>query len=365
MRNLTFLLFFWLALFTASGQSYWLYVACESEDEVAVIKFDREQAEVQKRIRVGKWPTENEGPHGITVSPDGKYWYLTMAHGNPFGTLYKYTTGTDKYVAETQLGMFPATMQVSKASGLLFVVNFNLHGDMIPSTVSIVDPENMVELKRITTGVMPHGSRLSPDGRKHYSLGMMSGELFEINALTLALSRTLNLDQAGMENLHGQDHAQMDHQMAGAGHSKVKPTWVTAHPTLSRLYVAGNGSNEIIEVDLEGWSISRTFPGGKGPYNVEVTPDGKTLVTTYKSEAATGIWNLEKGRELARVPNSRKVCHGIALSPDSKYAFVSVEGIGGEPGAVDVIDISALKIVASADVGKQAGGIAFWRMEDK
>ena len=97
---------------------------------------------------------------------------------------------------------------------------------------------------------------------------------------------------------------------------------------------------------------------------MEVTPDGKTLLTTYKSEAKTGIWDLKKGKELARIPNSRKVCHGIAISPDSKYAFVSVEGVGGEPGAVDVIDIQARKLVASADVGKQAGGIAFWKMEE-
>lgn len=374
MRSLGLVFILCLILLPVRGQTYWVYVACESEDEVALVKFNGEQAEAAKRIRVGKWPTENEGPHGVTISPDGKYWYLTMAHGNPFGTLYKYATGTDKYIGEVELGMFPATMQISKASGLLFVVNFNLHGDMVPSTVSIVDPEKMIELKRVTTGVMPHGSRLSPDGRKHYSLAMMSGELFEIDAMTLDLKRTLDLDQAGMKMAKGEDHSQMDHSqmdhsqmdhgMKGMKHSQLKPTWVIPHPTQSKVYVAGNGANEIVEVDLEKWSITQKFPGGKGPYNVEVTPDGKTLVTTYKSEAKTGIWDLEKGKELGRIPNSGKVCHGIAISPDSKYAFVSVEGVGGEPGAVDVIDIQALTLVASADVGKQAGGIAFWKMEE-
>ena len=28
-------------------------------------------------------PTEIEGPHGITVGPNGDYWYLSLAHGNP------------------------------------------------------------------------------------------------------------------------------------------------------------------------------------------------------------------------------------------------------------------------------------------
>ncbi|MCH6559979.1 YncE family protein, partial [candidate division KSB1 bacterium] len=73
---------------------------------------------------------------------------------------------------------------------------------------------------------------------------------------------------------------------------------------------------------------------------------------------------LKKGKELARIPNSRKVTHGVVISPDSRYAFVSVEGKGGEPGAVDVFDLKKLKHVATAEVGKQAGGIAFWKMEE-
>lgn len=62
--------------------------------------------------------------------------------------------------------------------------------------------------------------------------------------------------------------------------------------------------------------------------------------------------------------NTRKIIHGVDVSPDSRYAFISVEGIGGEPGTVDVIDLKTTKKVASAEIGKQAGGIAFWKMED-
>ena len=55
--------------------------------------------------------------------------------------------------------------------------------------------------------------------------------------------------------------------------------------------------------------------------------------------------------------------HGVAISPDSRYAFVSSEGVGAAPGKVDIYDLNALVRVASVDVGQQAGGIAFWRME--
>jgi hypothetical protein len=42
---------------------------------------------------------------------------------------------------------------------------------------------------------------------------------------------------------------------------------------------------------------------------------------------------------------------------------VSSEGVGAAPGKVDVYDLRALTKVGTVDVGQQAGGIAFWKME--
>ena len=144
-------------------------------------------------------------------------------------------------------------MQISSATGLLYCVNFNLHGDMVPSTVSVVDPETMTELKQITTGVMPHGSRISSDGLYQYSVGMMSGELFEINTIDLEVSRKLPLDEKD-NMMAGMDHSAMGHDMKSDNkmvHSKTKPTWAMPHPTLPVVYVAGNGSDELLEINTK------------------------------------------------------------------------------------------------------------------
>jgi len=145
-------------------------------------------------------------------------------------------------------------------------------------------------------------------------------------------------------------------------HSIIKPTWVMPHPNGKKLYIAGNGSNEIIEVDINYWSITNRIDTGKGPYNVDVSPNGKYLIATLKGEGKTAIWELGKKRK-SLISNTSSVSHGVVISPDSKYAFVSVEGKGGEPGLVDVIDIKKSKIVSSVNIGKQAGGIAFWKLE--
>ena len=128
-------------------------------------------------------------------------------------------------IDQTTLGLFPASMQISKITGFIYCVNFNLHGDMKPSSVSVIDAETMTEITKIKTGSMPHGSRISKDGLKQYSVAMMSGELFEIDALSLNVSRKLDL-----ENHSLMDHSKMDMSDNKMKHSSVKPTWVIPHP---------------------------------------------------------------------------------------------------------------------------------------
>jgi DNA-binding beta-propeller fold protein YncE len=351
------------ALLVASGspvapaRDYHLFVAAESSDEVYQLRFDGERAEVEAVITVGYQPTEIEGPHGLTVDPAGEHWFVTVAHGKPFGILYKYTTGSNELVGETELGLFPATMQISEDTGLLYCVNFDLHGDMSPSTVSIVDPDEMVEVERTETGPMPHGSRLSPNGALHYSCAMMSDELFEIDAASFEVVRTLRLTDGTGGVARRRDDGHHD--------AVTKPTWAQPHPSEPRLYVALNGAAQAVEVDTQSWRVRRRFPTMRGPYNLDVSPDGERLVVTYKSSRAVGIWDLESGEELERVETTRRVPHGVVISPDGRYAFVSNEGIGGEAGTVDVIDLEEAKRVTSVEIGLQAGGITFWKMEER
>lgn len=352
----------------ANAQTYKLYVAAESEDMVYLISFDAETetGSVEKEIPVGAYPTETEGPHGMNISPDGRYWYMSMGHGMPYGHLYKYETGTDRLVTREELGMFPATLDISERTGLIYVVNFNLHGDHEPSTVSVVDGESMTEIEQIETGIMPHGARLNSAGSLLYHTSMMTDELVEIDALDLQVSRKLNLIEGKSTQQH--HHGDMHH-----GDSEMemtnpvaKPTWASPHPDKPEIYVAGNGDDKIYVIDSENWEVKAIWDTpAAGPYNLEPSHDGKLLVVTYKSDGATGIWDIEKEESLAVIPNSRPVSHGVVISPDNRYAFISVEGIGGEPGSVDIINLESMGLVDVVEIGKQASGITFWKTEPK
>ena len=344
---------------------YYVYVAAESQDQVALVRFGPEGAEVAKVIEAGLNPTEIDGPHGIAVGPDGSNWYVSIAHGLPYGQILKYATGTDERVEQVEVGLFPATMAVSPG-GLLFVVNFNLHGDPVTSSVSVVDTKSMTEIRKIETCAMPHGSRLSADGRRHYSVCVLDDQLVEIDTRGLEISRRLYLAPGAERALPAATTESVE--IVGSrpgtdGAARCGPTWVQPSPDGRLAWVACNKNSEVVEIDLEDWRVTRRFATGAGPYNLEVTPDGVTLVVTYKGDVAVGVFDVESGSERAAVPSTRRIPHGVAVSPDSRYAFVSIEGVGTEPGTVDVIDLEAGSRVGSVDVGRQAGGIGFWKME--
>ena len=321
------------------SRSYYVYVCAESEDEVAVVRYGPDGLEVVKTITVGSFPAETEGPHGIGVDPDGRHWYVSIAHGFPFGSVHKYETETDEWVGDATLGMYPATLTVSATTGLLYVVNFDLHGPLDPGTVSIVETETMTEVARVESGVRPHGARLSRDGTRFYSVNVMGFELVEMDAFGFEVTRRLSM---------------------GDG---VQPTWVTAPTAEGRVFVTGNNVAKIFEVDVDSWTVVRTFETGPGPYNISLTPDGSTLVVTHKAGASVGFWDLALGVERARVETTRTIPHGVVVTPDGEYVFVTLEGVGSEPGTVEVYHVASAERVGVVDVGKQAGGTAFWKME--
>ena len=358
-------------------QEYLLYVLSEAADKIALVRFGPGGARVEREIPTGDMPTDIDGPHGISLSPDKQFYYVSLAHGRPFGSVWKYSTTDDRVVGRVRLGHFPATMDISADGSLLYVVNFNLHGDMVPSSVSVVATERMLEVARITTCAMPHGSRLNSAGTKHYSACMMDDMLVEIDTNTLKASRHFVLTKGREMAMTGAPSRKTD---TSAGHTKhdagghgleppkrgdlsCSPTWAEPSPSGASIFVACNKSDEIVEVSAEGWKVTRRIPARPGVYNLTVTRDGTRLIATNKRDQSVSIVDVKSGRELGRIPTRRKVLHGVVVSPDDRYAFVTVEGIGSEPGTVEVVDLAAGRIVASVDVPPLAAGIDFFKME--
>ncbi|HEV7858716.1 MAG TPA: YncE family protein [Pyrinomonadaceae bacterium] len=371
----------------APDQDYLVYVLSEAADKISLVRFGPKGARVEKDFETGSMPVDIDGPHGIAISPDKQFYYVSLGHGRPNGSVWKYRAADDTVLGRVPLGMFPATMDLTPDGQFLYVVNFNLHGDMVPSSVSVVATDLMMEIARITTCTMPHGSRINAQGTRQYSACMMDDMLVEIDTSTLKVSRHFLLTKgkemgmmgapkvgdasmAGMTGMHGGAGVQgQKRDMGGHGMEPPKPGDVSCSPTWaqpsldgSSVFVACNKSSEIVEVETSGWKVLRRIPARPGVYNLALTKDNK-LIATNKRDQSVSVYDVKTGSELARLPTKRKVLHGAAVSPDNRYAFISVEGIGSEPGTVEIIDLTTLKTVATVDVAPEAAGIDFLRME--
>jgi len=382
-------------------RSYLVYVVSEAVDRVQLLRFGPKGLALERAFTTGLMPTDPDGPHGVAVAPDGKHVFVSTGHGTPHGYLWKYSTRSDSLEGRTQLGLFPATLQVSPDGYLAYIVNFNLYGEKVPSSVSVVATDEMTEITRIPTCTMPHGSRLSPDGRRHYSACMMDDMLVEIDTRKLGISRYFILRKGQERGMRGAppaapgasagaaasaaagapaspgaapaapaDPAGGEHGGGGHGMEPPKPgdpscspTWAQPSADGQRVFVACNKASDIVEIDVASWTLKRRWPAGEGVYNLAVTHNGKLLLATNKRGQSVSVFDAASGKELKRIPTRRKVVHGVAVSPDDRYAFVSVEGVGSEPGTVEVIDLVALATVATVDVGPMAAGIDVWKVE--
>lgn len=347
-----------IALAPTSPKPYTIYVASESGDIVTRIEVGPDGWHKIKEVPVGLSPADVAGPHNVAVSPDGHYWYVSIAHGQPFGSIWKFTTGTDSLVGRAPVGMFPTTVGLSPEGDWAFVPNSDFHGDRGHlNTVSIIYTPDMTSLAEVPTCDMPHGSRVSHGGRTAYIACMMSDELVAIDASTFSITSRVNV---------GSGHPAMSMNMGAA--SSTMPgqnpdcltTYVSVAMNDSVVYVACNHGGSLQIRDARSLALLKTVATGAGAYNVEPSPDGRFVIVTNKKAQSVSIFDAKTLTELARVPTSKKVPHGIAYSPDGHYAFISCESVGSDPGAVDAIDLTTRTLVASFPVPRQPTGIAVW-----
>ena len=345
----------WLALaLPAAAQSpapaapaafrYRLYVVSESGDIVTQLAWDGTTLTTLKTVPVGIMPADIDGPHNIALSPDGRSYYVTIAHGTPYGSLWKMAVDGDTLLGRAPVEMFPTTISVTPDGELAFVANSDFYGDH-PRTnlVSVIYTPQMTPLTNVAACDMPHGVKVNHAGTFVYISCMNSDEVLEIDRQSLGITRR--------------------HKTGAAmGMGGCMPTFVSLSADDQRLYVACNHGNSLQVIDAATLTLVKEIPTGAGAYNVEPSPDGKWVIVTNKKAQSVSVISADSLVEVARVPTTKKIPHGVAFSPDGRYAFISQESIGVDPGAVDVIDLTTRTKVATAPVPLQPTGITLRRL---
>ena len=384
-----------------AAKPYTLYVSSESGDVVTRIEVGPSGWKKVKEISVKLIANELSAPHNVAVSPDGRFWYVSIAHGTPFGSVWKYATGSDSLLGRARVGMFPTTIALSPDGEWAYVPNSDFHGDRgRENTVSVVYAPDLAPLAEIRACDMPHGAKWNHAGNRVYVACMMSDELLTIDPGAFAVNGRVALgsgtpmsmaDHMKLETREDSALAAAAKRNAGAakpatdtgahaGHTPpaAKPkvgaasstmagqnpdcltTFVAVSPGDSLVYLACNHSNELQVRNAKTLALVRRLPTGNGAYNVEPSPDGRFVLVTNKKDKSVSVFDTGTWKEVARVATSKRIPHGIAYSPDGRYAFVTCESVGTDPGAIDAIDLTTFKVIASMPLALQPTGVAVW-----
>ena len=323
---------------------YLVGVVSESGDIVTWIKPGPDSLTLDRTVPLGIMPADIDGPHNLAVSPDNRFYYVTIAHGQPFGTLWKMDATADTLVGRATVELFPTTIAITSEGGFAFVANSDFHGDHPRiNKVSVVHTPTMTKITDLPLCDMPHGVKANHAGTRIYVSCVRSDEIVELDVSTFDVLRRARVG-------------------GGGGHEdECAATFVSVSPDDATLYVACNKKSTLQVWDAGSLTLKREIHVGKGAYNVEPSPDGRYVIVTNKKEQSVSLLDAVTLEELARIPTTKKIVHGIAYSPDHRYAYISCESIGSDPGAVDMIDLEQRAVVASIPVPAQPTGIAIWQ----
>jgi YVTN family beta-propeller protein len=126
-------------------------------------------------------------------------------------------------------------------------------------------------------------------------------------------------------------------------------------PDGSQVVVGDSGGNELIFLDPLAGEVRRR-ERISNPYHLEYSPDGRFLVIASLRRDQIDIYEADSLRLLQRFRQPDKPSH-VAFSPDSRWAFVTLQGTG----QVAAVDMEARSTAWIADVGPEPAGIIWHR----
>jgi YVTN family beta-propeller protein len=88
----------------------------------------------------------------------------------------------------------------------------------------------------------------------------------------------------------------------------------------------GTSPSTVYRIDTRTYAIDKVVAVGSVPKYVAVTPDGKTVLVTNWCSWDLSLVNASTGKETARIPLGGKYPRGIAVSPDSRTAYIALMG---------------------------------------
>jgi DNA-binding beta-propeller fold protein YncE len=267
-----------------------------------------------------------KGPHEIVISSDGRLAVVTDYSGQPGKTLTVIDLPTMRVARTIDLGehrrphgvrMLPGDSLVavtSEASRNLLIVNV-LAGE---------------ERKAIPTqGNGSHMVGVVADASRAYTGNIGSNSISEIDLRTAQFVRSVDVP--------------------------AQPEAINVTPDGKEVWVGSNATGKVSVVDPSTGSVSTVAEGFGWPYRVLFTPDNVTVLMPDLRKEELRFIDRSSRKELARLSFAGGAPQGITMTPDGRYALLSLS----QQARIAIIDVARRAVVGYLPAGETPDGIVY------
>lgn len=248
------------------------------------------------------------------------------------------------------------SLGAAAAQSPVFVLN-SLDGN-----VSVIDPVNWTEIKRLPTGKEPHHLYMTPDEKSVIVANALADSLTFIDPRTAEIQRTVRgivdpyhlrfspdmkwLVVAG-NRLNHVDVYRWDGReplLAKRIASSKTPShiWIDAKSTTA--FISMQDSDELVAIDLPSQALTWRIKTGPLPADVFGTPDGKSLLVGMTGGDSVEVYDLAgKAPRLAKTIKTGAGAHAFRAAGDGRHVYVS----NRVANSIAKIDMQSLAVVDS------------------
>ena len=287
-------------------------------------------------------------------------------------TMVVVDAATLKVVATVPAGEGPHEMTVSPDGKLAFVANYGAqqHGH----SLSVIDIAARKEIRRVELGPLlrPHGIETKDD--KVYFISELTRTVGRYDFATDTIDWLTGTGQDGGHMLVVTPGGKRIYTANRVSHTVTsidigmpsspgkimqiatgsKPEGIDISPDSKEVWVGNTGDGTIDIIDVASNKIKQSFAVGKVPIRVKFTPDGKRVLVSDNGAGELIIIDAAARKVIKRVKAAGAPV-GILIVPDGKKAFVARSG----SGMVSAFDLDTLEFTADVKTGNGPDGMGW------
>ncbi|MBV9582659.1 MAG: cupredoxin domain-containing protein [Chloroflexi bacterium] len=280
------------------------YIGLFNDNAVAV--FDTGTNAVTKTIPI---PT---GPHGLAVTPDGR-WVYASSDGDSVVSVID--TATDSVTDTIQVGTTPHGLAMTPDGSKVLVAGFGT------DSVEAIDTGSNQVVWQVSVP-QPHNIAITPDGKTAYAGGQADGnqQLAVIDIASGTETSSVPLDHAPRALNVSPDGQYLAYTLAGVDALQIR--------------------------DLPTLQLDTQIPVGASPHHPLFTPDDKLGMVVAQGPGSVDLFDPATFTRTGSIKVGT-MPHWIGMTSDGSWAYVTNENSND----LSVVNLSDQSVTATVPVG--------------